>query len=92
MAQHTFLPCENFFGAPYDHGFLNAPKTKSLLLECTCGITDCWFLLADIHVGDDVVTWSNFEQFHREWSYDGLGSFTFDRDSYDNLFRQAKML
>jgi len=61
----TFRPSRNFLGEAYAHGFV-APCEKSILLQCTCGITDCWFLLARITIEDDRVTWSAFEQFHRD--------------------------
>jgi hypothetical protein len=81
-----FLPSRNLLGEPYRHGFITAPEDprnrKSLLLQCTCGITDCWFLLATITATDDTVTWSDFCQFHRVWGYD-LGPFVFDRRSYE---------
>ena len=79
-AMDTFLPSHNLLGAPYDHGFV-APRTKSILLQCTCGITECWFLLARITVGEDRVVWSDFEQFHRDWTYDLR--FEFDRAEYE---------
>jgi hypothetical protein len=72
-------------GAPYRHGFeleASDPRgAKSLLLQCTCGVTDCWFLLARIVVGDDRVVWSEFCQFHRDWRYDLR--FEFDRTDYE---------
>jgi len=37
------------------------------VLGCTCGITECWFLLVRITVLDEVVIWSDFEQVHRPW-------------------------
>ena len=78
----TFRPSRNFLGEAYAHGFV-APREKSILLQCTCGITDCWFLLARITVEDDRVTWSDFEQFHRDWRYD-LGPFVFERAAYEH--------
>lgn len=74
-ASYTFLPSKNLLGAPYDRG-------KSLLLQCTCGITECWFLLARVEVLDEHVTWSDFEQSHRDWRYD-LGPFVFPRVAYE---------
>jgi hypothetical protein len=77
----TLSPSRNFLGEPYQHGS-SAPATKSLLLRCPCGITDCWFLLARITVGDVTVTWSDFEQFHRrDWRYE-IGPFVFERSAY----------
>ncbi|KIG15092.1 hypothetical protein DB30_06124 [Enhygromyxa salina] len=56
-------------------------RIKTTLLTCTCGIDECWFLLANIRVLDDIVVWSDFEQFHRDWVYD-LGPFVFDKQAY----------
>lgn len=53
---------------------------KTTLLGCTCGITECWFLLARITLTETTVTWSNFNQFYREWEYNL--SFTFERKEY----------
>lgn len=54
---------------------------KTTVLQCTCGILECWFLLVRITLFDDFVVWSDFEQFHRDWVYD-LGPFVFDRGDY----------
>jgi hypothetical protein len=85
-------PSRNFFGEPYANGFRTDPddpvNTKSLLLSCTCGITDCWFLLATITVRSDTMTWSDFQQFHRDWEYKTL-RFVFDRTQYAAAFENA---
>lgn len=85
-ADEVFLPSRNLLGEPYPHGFRIDPadplNRKSLLLQCTCGITDCWFLLATITVAEDRVVWSDFRQFHRDWQYD-LGPFVFERTAYE---------
>jgi hypothetical protein len=56
-------------------------RDKATVLQCTCGITECWFLLVKITLTDETVVWSDFEQFHRDWFYD-LGPFTFDKAEY----------
>ena len=56
-------------------------RAMTTLLSCTCGISECWFLLARITVLDEAVIWSGFEQFHRTWLYD-LGPFVFDKRAY----------
>lgn len=82
----VFLPSKNLLGEPYRHGFVADPddprNRKSLLLQCTCGITDCWFLLATIVASAEVVVWSDFCQFHRHWHYN-MGPFVFDRGMYE---------
>jgi len=52
-----------------------------MLLRCTCGINECWFLLVTITVLDAFVVWTDFEQFHRHWVYD-LGPFVFAKQAY----------
>ncbi|MCB9614960.1 MAG: hypothetical protein H6722_21195 [Sandaracinus sp.] len=89
-ASETFLPRRNFLGAPYDTGFELAAddpfRAKSLLLQCACGITECWMLMARIEVHDDVVTWTDVGQFHRQgWNYDL--SFAFEREAYEAALR-----
>lgn len=57
-------------------------RRKATVLGCTCGIVECWFLMVEITLLDDVVIWSDFEQFHRPWVY-ALGPFVFDRAAYE---------
>lgn len=81
----AFPPCRALWGEPYQHGFETGPndpsRGKSLVAWCTCGIVPCWFLLAKITVEADTITWSDFQQFHRDWDY-SLGPFVFDRQQY----------
>lgn len=56
-------------------------RAKTTLLGCTCGIVECWFLLAQIAVLEEFVVWSDFESFHRPWILD-LGPFVFGRRDY----------
>lgn len=73
-------------GAPY----------RLAILECTCGVPDCWPLLARISVGESEVLWSDFEQPYRRdtgdsgvaWSYANLGPFVFSREEYDQEMRK----
>ena len=78
-------------GEPYKAGFVlegNDPRrSKSLFLQCTCGITDCWFLLARVSLTDERVVWSDFCQFHRDWHYDLR--FEFDRAAYERTLLAA---
>ena len=81
-------PARYFLDEPEDftYGFgikLDNPmKSKTTLLGCTCGIIQCWFLLAKITLADTTVTWSDFQNFHRDWWEYDL-SFTFDRQEYE---------
>ena len=80
------LPSRNLLGEAYEPGIIgnrdDPRKRQSLLLGCTCGITDCWFLLATITVEEHQVVWSEFRQFYRDWHYD-LGPFVFERRAYE---------
>ncbi len=83
----VLLPSREWLGDPPDPGFVldadDPRRGKAMVLGCTCGISECWFVQARIEVGPDVVRWSDFGQFHRpEWVY-GLGPFTFDRRQYE---------
>ena len=63
----------------YPHG-----EGKTALLSCDCGEVGCSPLLGRITLGDETVTWDDFEQPERpEWDYAALGPFTFDRSQYE---------
>ena len=66
------------------NGFVidDADPTRDMatLLGCTCGIIDCWFLLATITITPKQITWANFRQFHKDWEYEL--EFRFDHDQY----------
>lgn len=81
-------PSRELFDKPFDTaaaGFVLAAddprRGKTTVLSCTCGITECWFLLVSITVLEETVVWSDFEQFHRPWVYD-LGPFVFEKTAY----------
>ena len=59
-------------------------QDKTLLLGCACGVAGCWPLLCKIDVGDDTVTWSGFEQPHRDedWDYSEFAGFVFEKQQY----------
>jgi hypothetical protein len=57
---------------------------KTALLSCDCGEIGCSPLLARVTVGEDTVTWDEFEQPERpDWEYDDFGPFTFARSEYE---------
>ncbi|MGD1919742.1 MAG: hypothetical protein ACFCAD_13130 [Pleurocapsa sp.] len=60
----------------------NIIRNKTTLLGCTCRIIECWYLLAKITLTENTVTWSDFQNFHRDWWQYNL-SFTFDRQQYE---------
>jgi len=88
LADHTILlPSREWLGAPSGTGFVldedDPRRGKAMVLGCTCGISECWFVQARIEVEPEVVRWSDFGQFHRPtWAY-GLGPFVFDRRLYE---------
>lgn len=58
-------------------------RNKTTLLGCPCTEIECWFLLAKVTLTEKTVTWSDFNQFHRdEWQYNL--NFTFDRKQYES--------
>ena len=84
------------------HHYLGSPQPvldyaeMTVLLGCTCGIVDCWPLLAKVAVDSQTVTWSEFRQPHRmsdstagEWLYDDFGPFVFDRRKYEEELIKA---
>ncbi|WP_210330780.1 hypothetical protein, partial [Aliikangiella sp. G2MR2-5] len=88
-----YLPSRNLLDEPAcvaDKGFVleeNDPESgKSLILECTCGITECWFLQARIELTDATVRWYDFSQFHRDWKYNL--EYVFERKLYEKQVRQ----
>jgi len=57
--------------------------TKARVLECDCGVDGCWSLLVKVSQDDQTVSWSEFNQIHREhWDYASLGAFVFSKDEY----------
>jgi hypothetical protein len=88
LAAHTvLLPSREWLGRPSDLGFgldTGDPRRgKTMVLGCTCGVSECWFVQARIEVGPEMVRWSEFGQFHRPECVYGLGPFTFDRREYE---------
>ena len=82
----SYLPSRNLLGEPFQHYFDIEPDNihygKSILLGCTCGITECWFLVAQITLTATTVQWSRIGQFHRNCEYDL--EFVFDRQQYES--------
>lgn len=95
--EEVLPPSTHFLGSresPYHY----PEEGKTALVGCECGIVGCWPLLARVTVGDDRVTWSDFEQPHRgpgrpgPWRYDALGPFVFPRAAYERALRDAAAL
>lgn len=53
------------------------------VLGCTCGVSECWPLLARVTRRAGTVVWSDFRQPNRGWTHDRLGPFTFAQPAYD---------
>ena len=82
-----YLPNRNLLDQPVSlaGGFVipedDPRRQKATVLGCTCGVSECWFLLVRISLEKSIVRWSEFEQFHRDWQYDL--EFVFDRSAYE---------
>lgn len=76
-AFHSLMGCES------------RSNGKIILLGCTCGIDECWPMLARVKTTETSVVWSDFEQPYRTsnhpnpWDYSGFGPFVFDRSAYE---------
>lgn len=79
-------PSRHFLGEPVElpHG---GDDGETMLLGCTCGINDCWALLATIVLTEESVTWSGFRNNSRDWDLSGLGPFVFSRSQYEASLR-----
>jgi hypothetical protein len=81
-------PCRLFYGEiPENVGWLSSGTIEGTvpILVCTCGTEGCWPLHVAIHVddGDQSVAWSGFTNpFRLDWTYEGLGPFSFRLDQY----------
>lgn len=66
-------------------GAFGSDDGKVPLLGCECGEWGCWPLRARVIVGDETVTWTDFEQpYRKERDYSGFGPFVFDRHEYES--------
>ncbi len=64
---------------------------KITLLICDCLSAGCWDFVAEIESTDQKVIWKNFEQIHRRnWNYDELGSFEFDKDQFASALKELE--
>lgn len=77
-------PSRHYLGEPAETA-CNQNDDETMLLGCTCGIADCWALLARIEIDGAVVRWSGFRNNHRDWDLtDRLGPFVFSRRQYEH--------
>lgn len=82
-------PSRHYLGEPADVAF-NQEADEIMLLGCTCGVAECWALLARVELTDTLVRWSGFRNNHRDWELSGrLGPFVFSRRQYEQALREA---
>jgi hypothetical protein len=77
----------HFLGSSQSH-LECGPRDKTALLDCECGSPGCWTLMARVTITDETVTWSDFEQVHRQWDYGGF-TLTFDRAQFDTALAKV---
>ncbi|MGW2614125.1 hypothetical protein [Streptomyces sp. NPDC001500] len=66
---------------------------RTPLLDCPCGIRQCWPLTARVEATSPTVTWSAFRQHGREqWGELPLGPFVFPRTAYETALRSPVLL
>ncbi|MFE0508581.1 hypothetical protein [Streptomyces sp. NPDC058964] len=91
-----YMPLAPVFGWPSRH-FLGEPRVlpwggeegETMLLGCTCGIEECWALMARVTVTPETVTWSEFRNNCRDWDLSAIGSFAFSRRQYEDSLRKG---
>lgn len=81
----ALLPSRHLLGEPQ---YAYAVFGKPALLVCECGYPSCDSFGAIITLDDDTVKWSDYvklcrSQPPREWKFDELGEFVFDRRQYE---------
>ncbi|MEV1247950.1 hypothetical protein ACIBO2_29220 [Nonomuraea sp. NPDC050022] len=83
----TGWPSRHYLGEPTEVAY-NQEDDETMLLGCTCGIPECWALLARIEVTDTEVRWSGFSNSARDWDLSAtLGPFVFSRRQYEQALR-----
>ena len=71
----------------------NEHKSKQVtLLGCTCGIVDCWPLKAKVEQSENLVIWYGFSNPYRNWNYDNLGPFVFDKNQYEYALERLEKM
>ncbi|QXV59789.1 hypothetical protein [Amycolatopsis sp. TNS106] len=88
-APSTRLSAGHLLGGAPDRVPHGVEDDEHLLLGCTCGIDDCWALVAKIALGEDMVTWSGLRNTYRDWDYRSIGDLTFSRQDYERSLRAA---
>ncbi|HUR04190.1 MAG TPA: hypothetical protein VM347_16715, partial [Nonomuraea sp.] len=87
LGRWTGWPSRHYLGEPTEVAY-NQEDDETMLLGCTCGIAECWALLARIEVTDMEVRWSGFNNNARDWDLSAtLGPFVFSRQQYEQALR-----
>lgn len=64
---------------------------KIPILICTCLNGGCWDFVAEIESIDKKIVWKNFEQIHRRnWNYEQLGRFEFNKEQFELALEELK--
>lgn len=58
-------------------------RGRTAVLGCSCGISGCWPFYVQVSIGAEDVRWGDFRLPFREWSYEALGEFRFERWRYE---------
>ncbi|GAA2423216.1 hypothetical protein GCM10010191_38960 [Actinomadura vinacea] len=82
-------PGRHLLGDPYDVPWFYRDDGETMMLTCTCGIDECWALMARIEVEETTVRWSSFRNTHRDWDLSSLGPFTFSRPQYESALKHS---
>jgi hypothetical protein len=78
------LTSEQWAALPEQYG-----DGRAAVLGCICGEVGCWPFRVRITWRSDTVTWSDFKQKNRGWTYEALGPFVFAREQYEAAVSRA---
>lgn len=98
-AETVLLPSRHMLGEP-EARYASRDGRTQIFVCGDCQEDGCWPLSVRIEVDEDTVRWRDFEQPHRrlpgphtqEWTYEGIGPFTFDRRQYEAAIRRPSIL
>lgn len=74
------------------YNFFISDNSFNRILGCgDCGEIDCWPMEVKVVKNDKVVIWTDFAQpYRRNWNYQNLGTFNFDRKKYDEEINKVE--
>ncbi len=86
--ESVFFPSRHLLGEP--NPYWSDGDNRPYILICDCEEPGCWSLSVKISLEKGIVTWSDFQQEHRQanhlegqWHYEELGPFQFARARYE---------